>query len=52
MVVTKIDNISPEKLESLLHQNLAKEFRLLLAGSSIIGLLIGLLQLVIIALAD
>jgi uncharacterized membrane protein YheB (UPF0754 family) len=52
MVVTKIDNISPEKLESLLYQNLAKEFRLLLAGSSIIRLLIGRLQLVIIALAD
>jgi uncharacterized membrane protein YheB (UPF0754 family) len=51
MVVLKIKNIPPEKIESLLHQNLAKEFRLVSAASVVIGLLIGLLQLVIIALA-
>jgi len=52
MVVSKINEISPEKLESSLHQTLAKEFRVASATAAGIGLLIGLLQLAIILLTD
>ena len=45
MVVLKIKNIPPEKLESLLYQNLAKEFRLVSAGAVVIGLLIGFIAI-------
>ncbi|HZI54007.1 MAG TPA: DUF445 domain-containing protein, partial [Chitinophagaceae bacterium] len=51
MVVLKIKNIPPEKVESILYQDLAKELRLASVGAVALGLLIGFLQLVIIALA-
>jgi uncharacterized membrane protein YheB (UPF0754 family) len=50
MVVSKIDNISPEKLESLLHRTLAKELRFASIFGIVIGLLVGLIQMVILLL--
>jgi len=52
MVTLKVSNISPEKLESLMHQSLAKEFHFASVACAAIGLVIGLLQLAIILLTD
>jgi uncharacterized membrane protein YheB (UPF0754 family) len=50
MVVSKIDAVSPEKMEALLYKNLANEFRTASLLGAGIGLLLGLIQLTIILL--
>lgn len=50
MVVSKISSLSSEKMESLLYNNLAKEFRMASVLGAAIGLLVGLIQLAIIML--
>ena len=50
MVVSKIVAVSPEKMEALLYENLAKEFQTASLLGAVIGLLVGLIQLTIILL--
>lgn len=50
MVVSKIIAVSPEKMESLLFKNLAKEFQTASFLGAVIGLVAGLIQLAIIHL--
>ena len=52
IVVEKITDISPEKLEALLYKNLVKEFRTASLFGASIGLLIGIMQLAIILLTS
>ncbi len=52
LVVSKLGNISPEKMESIFHMNLGGEFRMATGLGALIGLLIGLVQLAIIALTN
>ncbi|MEP7372828.1 MAG: DUF445 domain-containing protein [Chitinophagaceae bacterium] len=52
LVVSKISAVSSEKIESILHKNLAKEFRMVAGLGVLIGLLIGLIQLAIILLTS
>jgi len=49
MVVSKISRISPGQIEAIIHDNLGKQFQLAAAFGALIGLLIGLIQLGIIA---
>lgn len=50
MVVSKISAIPPEKLESILYKNLTSAFRSAATLGTVIGLLVGLIQLAIILL--
>jgi uncharacterized membrane protein YheB (UPF0754 family) len=52
MVVAKINNISPETIESALHRNLSKEFGMASLFGAAIGLLVGLIQLTIVLLTN
>jgi len=52
MVISKIAGVSSQKLESLLHHNLVKEFRIAAGLGAVIGLLIGLIQLAIFLLTN
>ena len=52
MVVSKISDVSPEKIESLFYKNLAKEFRIANGLGAVVGFLIGIIQLVIILLTS
>jgi uncharacterized membrane protein YheB (UPF0754 family) len=47
VVISKINAIPPRKLEEILHEKLASEFRLLSLLGAAAGLLIGVVQLVI-----
>jgi uncharacterized membrane protein YheB (UPF0754 family) len=52
MVVAKINNIPAAIIESTLHQNLSKEFRIACLFGAAIGLLTGMIQLVIVLLTS
>jgi uncharacterized membrane protein YheB (UPF0754 family) len=52
MVISKIAGVSPQKLESFLHHNLVKEFRIAAGLGAVIGLLIGIIQLAVILLTN
>jgi uncharacterized membrane protein YheB (UPF0754 family) len=52
MVVSKISAVPAEEIESILHKNLAKEFQMAAGLGALVGLLIGVIQLVIILLTS
>jgi uncharacterized membrane protein YheB (UPF0754 family) len=52
IVVSKVQAFSTDKLESILYQIMAKEFRFVEIIGGVLGLLIGIVQVVIMALTQ